>query len=319
MTDERKNALGETFLRPAVLNTAALARLDTAELRFLIRAAEHFIGAKALPESGLPDKLPAFHAALLDKLNAAPALFIAYDEATDTPFLDPDGRMWLFSNADNALAAQEHYAQTVPLLIRKVLREEMAEAFVELYTLGISDILLDNGLDSVEISRDDIIPPPDWTDTPAASVPVTNPKLMFAMLRFFQVVRSKAPAADLSVLEEAMLREVLAAKYLVPMRVISAKPAPSGGHGAVTLEKGSQMEFAQIRDAEKNPFQPAFTDWAEFRKAFDQKTWGGYVASYDDLLTLSRSLSGIVVNCGGTPLRLDEHARQRIETFRRVK
>jgi len=317
MTDERKYALNEVFLRPAILNTAALARLDIDGLRFLIRAAEYFISAKAMPESALPDKLPVFRTALMDRLKAASALFIAYDEATDTPYLDPDGRMWLFSDAEGALAAQEHYAQTIPLLIRKVLQEEVAEAFAELHTLGIANIILDNGKDSVALRLDEILPPPDESDTPTASVPVTNPKLMAAMLRFSQALRAKARDKQrLARLEEDMLREVLSARYLVPMRVL---PAPPDTPGAVTLEQGSQMQFAQIGDAENNAFQPAFTDWAEFRKAFDPGKWGGHVASYDDLLTLSRKLSGVVVNCGGVPLRLDEHARQRIEAFRRVK
>jgi hypothetical protein len=315
MTDERKNALGEAFLRPASIDPAALAELTIAELRFLVHAAEYFITANALPEGALTQKLPVFRIALIEKIKTADALFIAYDEATETPYIDPDGQMWLFSEADAALAAQEHYAQTVPLLIRKVIRDEIAGAFAELHTMGIAHILLDNGLDSVALRRDDILPPPDWSSTPAANVPVTNPQLMFAMLRFFQTLYAKDNGEDrpqrLSALEEDMLREVVAAKYLVPMRTVQADPA--------TLGKGDGLQFAQLKGADNEAFQPAFTDWIEFRKAFDQNEWGGYIATYDDLLTLSRNLSGVVINCNGTPVKIDANNRERIEAFRGKK
>lgn len=315
MTDERKTELGNAFLRTASIDPAALAGLTIPELRFLIRAAEHFISAHVLPESALPEKLPVFRTALTERVRSAEALFIAYDEATDTPYLDPDGRMWLFSDADNALAAQEHYAQTLPLLIRKVLRSEIGEAFAELHIMGIGRILLDNGTDSVELSLNDILPPPDWSETPAISVPVTNPRLMFGMLRFFQALRAKVPdERRLAGLEDDMLREAADARYLVPMRAVQADPARPAA-----LEKGDKLQFAQIRDASGAAFQPAFTDWPEFRKAFDQNIWGGYVASFDDLLALSRDLTGIVVNCGGIPLRIDEKNRRHIEAFRRTK
>ena len=85
MTDERKTELGNAFLRPDMYDPAALAKLTISELRFLVHAAEYFISAQALPEGALPDKLPAFRAALTEKIKTAEALFIAYDESTETP------------------------------------------------------------------------------------------------------------------------------------------------------------------------------------------------------------------------------------------
>ena len=222
--------------------------------------------------------------------------------------------MWLFSEADAALAAQEHYAQTVPLLIRKVIQDEIMGAFAELHTMGIERILLNNGVDSVEIRRDDILPPPDWT--PAANVPVTNPKLMLAMLRFFQTLYAKDSGEDrpqrLSALEEAMLREGRLRQ--IPRAYAHRPGRPCHAEQGVTGCSSRNSRAQTVRR-----FSPLSPTGSSSARAFDQNEWGGYIASYDDLLTLSRNFSGIVINCNGTPVKIGDANRERIETFRGEK
>lgn len=318
MTDERKNELGNTFILKDAA-PQALAALEIEELCFLIRTAEYLIETSAFAGGNLAEKPPLFRAALIALLKASDALFIAYDAATEYPYIDPEARMWLFSRQEFALGAQAFYAQSIPLEIRKIYRDEIEGAFAELHIMGIEKVLLDNGHQFVEFHRDELLPPPDWSGTPKASIPVSNPQLMFAMIRFFQTLHAKTGGEDraqrLGQLEDAMLDAITSARFLVPMRVVKAQPS-ADPQGTLSLEKGDKLEFARISDESGKQFQPAFTDWIEFGKAFDQNVWGGNVASCDDLFALAQSMNGVVINPNGLPLLINDTTRQKINQRR---
>ncbi len=257
MTDERKNELGNTFILKDVA-PQALAALEIEELCFLIRTTEYLIETSAFAGGNLPEKPPLLRSALIARLKAEGALFIAYDAATEYPYIDPEQRMWLFSRQEFALGAQEFYAQSIPLEIRKIYHDEIEGAFAELHIMGIKKVLLDNGHQFVELHLGDLLPPPDWSGTPEISIPVSNPKLMFAMIRFFQSLNAKTGGEDraerLSQFEGLMLDAITSARFLVPMRVVKAQPSPANPQGAMSLEKATRWSSRASRTRTESSF-----------------------------------------------------------------
>lgn len=109
--------------------------------------------------------------------------------------MDGDDRVWMFSQKVFAENAEDYFRQQLLMLeMQPIGGEEVLKTFAQLHILGLSKVLVDNGQYHIEIQRDEILPPPDWTGTPEISIPVTNPGLQRAMIRFFQTLH--APTGD---------------------------------------------------------------------------------------------------------------------------
>lgn len=200
----------------------------------------------------------------------------------------------------------------------------MLKTFGQLHILGLTKILVDNGQYHIELNRDDVLPPPDWTGTPEISIPVTNPGLQRAMIRFFQTLHAptgdqEARGRELNALEAEMLDELLRAKFLLPMQLKESDPSPADEQGRKTLKQGAVIQFGVLSAEDGSAWLPAFTDWPEFEKVYDKTAWSSNIATYDDLLAVSGNMDGIVLNCRGLSLRIDANNRERIEAYRQER
>ncbi|OKP99043.1 hypothetical protein A3849_07645 [Paenibacillus sp. P46E] len=63
---------------------------------------------------------------------------------------------------------------------------------------------------------------------------------------------------------------------------------------------------------------PVFTDWLEFEKGYDKTVWGGNIATYEDIVTLSENMSGAVINFRGIGFRLDDKNKRMIAEYKRL-
>lgn len=324
MNEERKNAVGVKFLLNGRVSLEECRELEIQELIFLIHSAKHFRQQQTLTGQDADEKIQTFFTVLKDKVKDAEALYLAYDKHTNYPYVDIDDRVWMFSQEEYAAGAEDYFRQQLLMFeMKKIGREEIAGAFAELHTLGLSKVLLDNGQYHIEIGRDDILPPPDWTGIPEINIPVTNPRLQHALIRFFQTLHSRqggeANKQLLHALEGQMLDEVLQAKYLLPMQLMEKEPAPSDEQGIKTIGEGTEIRFGVLGGENDSTWLPAFTDWPEFEKVYDKTAWQSNVVAFGDLLALSENMNGIVVNCAGIPLRIDENNRNVIEAYLRER
>lgn len=320
MNEERKNEVGVRFLLNGRVSVEECRELEIQELIFLIHSAKHFRQQQTLTKQDADEKIQAFSAVLTDKIKEAGALYLAYDKHTNYPYVDIDDRVWMFSQEGYAASAEDYFRQQLLMLeMKKIGREEIPGTFAELHTLGLPKILLDNGQYHIEIDRDDVLPPPDWTGIPEINIPVTNPRLQHALIRFFQTLHARQGGEGnkqlLQALEGRMLDEVLQAKYLLPMQLIEKEPAPSDEQGIKTIREGTEIRFGVLGAENDSTWLPAFTDWPEFEKVYDKTVWSSNVAGFDDLLALSENMNGIVVNCAGIPLRIDENNKKVIEAY----
>ena len=299
MKQERKDEIGRLFLLQNGKSKEDFNDLDIQEVIFLIYSANYFKEKHVFINDDYDKKIQLFRSVLIDKIKASEELFIAYDQNTDYPYIDGEDRIWMFSKEDFALSAKDYFLQQLVMLeIKKINPEEVMMTFAHLHRLGIKNIVVDNGEYTTQVNRDDVLPPPDWSDTPMINIPVENPALQHAMIRFFQTLYSKAnydgKEKILHQLENRMLDEVINAKYLISMQLKEEVESIPNDQGIVTLKEGTTMQFASLVGDDDTNWLPAFTDWTEFLKVYDKNIWKSNITTYDDLLALSRKMEGIV-------------------------
>ena len=324
MTEERKDEIGKLFLLNNVTDIEGIKKLEIQEIIFLIHSAKYFKEKQAFINDNFDEKIKIFLDMLRDKIKDAEELFIAYDQSTNYPYIDAADRNWIFSKEEYAMTAKDYYMQQLIFLeMKKISGEEIMQTFAILHMLGIKKIMVDNGGYCTEINRNDILPEPDWSNTPQINIPVTNLDLQNAMIRFFQLLYSKSnyegKEQTLHGLENHMLGEVIIGKYLIPMQLKQEEPSIPSGEGIVTLKKDTIMQFASVTGEEGTSWLPAFTDWAEFEKVYEKNVWSGNIVIYDDLLALSEKMEGIVINCKGISLRINEKNKKMIEEYTNEK
>lgn len=322
MNDERKDEIGNLFLLKKETSVEELKKLEIQEIIFLIYSSKYYRDKKAFINDNFDEKIKIFFSVLNEKIKDAEELYIAYDKNTNYPYIDDNDRAWLFSKEEYAERAKDYFMQQLIMLeMKKITSDEIIKEFAHFHRTGIKKILVDNGEYNTEIDRDNILPPPDWSNTPDINIPVTNPKLQHGMISFFQMLYSKnnykGKEQVLHSLEDKMLDEVLNAKYLVPMKLEEKEPSAPDEEGNKTIKKGAIMKFANLVGDDNTNWLPAFTDWTEFEKVYDKNSWSGNIASYEDLLALSEKIEGIVINCNGVPLRINENNKKMIEEYKK--
>ena len=320
MKQERKDEIERTFLFKKGLSKEKLKELNIQETIFLIYSANYFKEKHAFINDDYDEKIRLFRSVLIDKIKTAQELFIAYDQNTDYPYIDGEDRVWIFSKEEFALSAKDYFLQQLVMLeIKKINLEDVIMTFAHFHRLGIKKILMDNGEYTTEINRDDVLPAPDWSDTPMINIPVENSALQHAMIRFFQTLYSKGNYDGkeqlLHQLENRMIDEVINAKFLIPLQLKEEVESIPNDEGIVTLKEGTTMQFASLIGDNETNWQPAFTDWTEFLKVYDKNIWKSNITTYDDLLALFQKMDGIVINCKGIALRINEKNKLMIENY----
>ncbi|WP_232729877.1 SseB family protein [Paenibacillus phocaensis] len=325
MNEERKDEIGRRFLLTPEISREELGGLEIQELIFLVHTAKRFKAEEAFPDVYLDERIKVFTGELSEKIKNADALYLACDQTTGYPYVDGEDRVWMFSQKAYAANAEDYFRQQFLMLEMKPIGgEDVLKTFGQLHIWGLPKVLVDNGQYHIELNRDDVLPPPDWTGTPEISIPVTNPGLQRAMIRFFQTLHAptndqEARGRELNALEAEMLDEILQARFLLPMQLKESDPSPANEQGVKTLKQGTMLQFGVLSAEDGSAWLPAFTDWPEFEKVYDKTTWSSNIAAYDDLLAVSGNMDGIVLNCRGISLRIDANNRERIEAYRQER
>jgi len=266
----------------------------------------------------------ALYQKMLEKLRKLDKVYLTIDKNTNYPFLN-NGFVDVYTREEYAQLAvlfyQEQFRElevrAMPVLGAELLKQEEGKplaaqlpAFVLLYYLGMENILLDDGLYRVALSRGDVLPPPDHKGKPEIAIPVTNPALRRRILDFFGEARWKVNyekrAAVLQAKEHAMLAEVARAKLLIPMKYEGAAQPASGMH-QIVFDKDTKLMFAAIKNTAGENFTPVFTDFLELGKMYQPKDWGAAVISILDAIRINKG-EGIAINPAGENLILKEKA-----------
>lgn len=273
------------------------------------------------------EKVELIYRALVEKVKAMETVFLLSDKSTGFPFLN-NGFVDIYSKKEYAEMAVLYYAEQFRELEVRELPPSQPDkapvpvgegnekkglrvpAFVLFYYLGMELVRFDNGFCRVVLKRGDVLPPPDYTGMPAAQAPVDNPALRLRILDFFGEVRWKVNydkrEAVLKAKEDAMLKEIAASKFLIPMRYDGRAVEKSGGR-QIAFQKDTKFMFAVIKNNAGEMFTPIFTDFTEFSKIYPPKEWGAAVVTIQDAVRINKG-KGIVINPSGENLVLNDKA-----------
>lgn len=319
MDNKRKNELGRIFIFSNKISAEEFEKVNIQELVFLIFTMRVLKEKNALNNHDYDGKIIAFTRVLIIKLRTSKELYIAYDKNTKYPYIDFEGRAWIFSQKEFADNAVEHFnKQETFLEMKKLVDKDVINEFGKMHYIGIEKFLIDNGEYTIEMKRNEILPSFDYSNVPAKNIPVINPKMQFAMIKFFQNAYSRKNYANkaevMRNLEEKMLEEVINAKYLVPIK-LENNDLKIDSNGMNVVNKGNEVRFSIIKDKNGISWIPAFTDWYEFDKVFDKKNWKSSICNFQDILLLSENLEGAVINCSGLSIKIDDTNKDIIKEF----
>jgi hypothetical protein len=322
MNDERKDGVEQGVHSVSAMKMEASSGLTVQDLILLYQAARNSADGRVPGQEHLNGKM-LYHA-IKEAIVNAEVLYIAYDVHTNYPYIGGNDQVWVFSEERFSAEAADYYMQQfIQLEMREIGREEIRTMLAGLHLLGIRSILVDNGQHTIVIGRDELLPPPDWSGTPEINIPVSNPGLQYAMLSFFQGMYSRQQYEGkdqvLRAAEAKMLDELVQARYLVPMQLKEAEPSSADAQGRKTLQQGTVIQFASLGAEDGEAWLPVFTDWAEFEKGYDKTVWGGNVAAYEDIVTLSGNMAGAVINFRGIGFRLDGKNKRMIADYIRER
>lgn len=330
LDEERRNEIAYQYLIAKESSEAELYCLEIQELLFLGVTAIQLIKEEKLKEMDFDKKVKHFYQIVVEKIRSGCELYLAYDMITKYPHIDGSGCAWMFSNEEFAEAAYDYYAQQyIFLTIKRLQGDEVLQVFAEFHRIGIEAVLLDNGQYRMNILRNDVLAPPDYSDILKTPASLVNSKTNFAILQFFQNLYTKNEYEKkkefLRKLEHRMLTQIISSCYLVPVKVkdkkieIIKEEEIEIENPKKLQQEGKIIEFATLFNIEeKTAWLPAFTDLEEAIKLYPKEEWSQHIVSYEELLEMSQKVQGIVINAGGMPFRISEKNRARIEEFYQI-
>ena len=172
---------------------------------------------------------------------------------------------------------------------------------------------------SCRLKRDDLLPPPDFSELSKAQIPVVNPALILAMARHRQILFEEKKDEQWKRAEQflcdRMLKEVVRGEFLCPVKVVEDPKEEKDADG----KKGTALQFALLQDSNGAQWMPVYTDWQSFQKIYNVKEWKGQKVSFDQLMKIAGERD-FVINPGSMELRVEENRKKiMIGYFKRYK
>lgn len=155
---------------------------------------------------------------------------------------------------------------------RKGIHDFLADAF---FLNGACGIAAPDG--SFGIDQSMIVSKPDYGDMPEINILVTNPAVERWLLLMAQVGEPDTPDKELvaNLYYQFFSREVLHAKFLVPMKHTGDIPKPDAD-GRTVIQKDTTISLAVREGKFGRSAVNMYTDWKRLRMQYDE-SWDGMV------------------------------------------
>lgn len=310
---QRKGEIGPIILKKDITKDM-LANLTIQEVLFLICSLRE--NNKKSPMENFEANDKVLYQTIIDKIKASDKFYITIDKTTGFPFINLDF-VEIYSTEEFAKAAADFHAQRHRMVevkeITHCMMPNQLNFFIYLYIMGAEKLVVDNGQYRCEIKRFDILPPPDYSNMPLASIPIFNPSLRFSILDFFSELRWRVNYQErvevLKKKEDKMIEQICKGKYLIPMKY-EGKAEQNGDK--LVFQGDTKLLFAKITNEEDESYIPAFTDWLEFEKVYDKNEWHGAIMSILDAIDIGNG-DGVVINPYGENLLLNDNNMKQVK------
>lgn len=205
---------------------------------------------------------------IIRKLQGLEEMFVVYSAVTRMPFATCDeetfnDQVWIFTDQDKVREFAESYKEKkMPLLSVKVKRTEAPMFYMNLFAMGINEIVFKDGENQHNLELTQVVKMPDYTKLPENQRPILNPQLQLSAIYFLQELRRAGGTpnpAQLKELEEEMSANLVKSTYLMPVDVQEGK------------EKQGNIRMLYVQNKEGEKFQPIFSDTGELMKHYRNK------------------------------------------------
>lgn len=316
MTEERQQEL-KSLLVSNDFNLDSYKVLDMQEIIILNNTAKAFIEQNQDDENAqkfFKGKTKFLYGVVLEKLKILDEIFVIYSEATHMPYVTCDevsfnDQAWIFTRENFAQNEVKRMEETKkPMQILKFTQEQFLPFYVNLYPLGINSVVIDRGVNMLEIQLDELCRRPDYSNLSKENIPITNPQLHLTSLYFMQELRrqvERSEKKDLKELEEEMLVNLSEGNFLVPVQFTGLKEGEEEPKAITTENKNIMVPFIKYENGDS--YQPIFTDAAEFYKFNKEKKFRGIAIPFRNLskIVVDQSM-GVVLNPMGFNLILNK-------------
>lgn len=267
---------------------------------------------------GLKSRMTRMHRVLIEKIVDAPVVYSVVDTATGYPFItEIEDSIWIFSKEEYANLCVGHYREENRIFRVKEIKKEQLLPFLAraFYTNGVGGIFVDNGQVGCFIKKEYILKAPDYSNLPEKEIPVTNPGLMKAYMKFIQEkqwnVNYQERRKVLQKLENDLMRELPKAKLLIP-----TKGAPESLNAKdIRLGAGSDIILPMYEDNLGQRALPAFTDWDQFNAVYAGDEYHAWTMDFPAVAKILYEDSGfdcIVVNLKSRALTITRDVLSRL-------
>ena len=208
---------------------------------------------------------------IIKKLQNLEEMFVVYSSVTRMPFATCDeetynDQVWIFTDQDKVQEFAKSYTEKKILLMGvKVKRAEAPMFYMNLFAMGINEIVFQDGDNQHKLELTQVVKMPDYNKLPEKQRPILNPQLQLSAIYFLQELRKPGVEPDkeaLKDLEEEMSVNLVKSTYLMPVEVQEEQDGPGN----------IRLLYVQNKKGEK--FQPIFSDTGELMKHYrgkDQK------------------------------------------------
>lgn len=252
---------------------------------------------------------------VIRKLQNLEEMYAVYSAVTRMPFATCDeetfnDQVWVFSNKDDVQTFSKTYTEKKILLMGvKIKKEEAPLFYMNLFAMGINEVVFQEGDVRNKIPLEKIVQIPDYSKLPENQRPIWNPQLQLTAIYFLQELRKPGVAPDrneLKELEEEMSVNLVKARFLMPVEVDEKDG------------KQENIRMIYVQNKEGDRFQPIFSDTNEIMKHFRNKQTRHKVLQipFDQLIKyMIKDVKGFVVNPEGINLILSQKQIQQLTAF----
>ncbi|MBS6195357.1 MAG: SseB family protein [Clostridiales bacterium] len=205
---------------------------------------------------------------IIKKLQNLEEMFVVYSAVTRMPFATCDeetfnDQVWIFTDKDKVQEFVLSYKEKKILLLSvKVKRSEAPMFYMNLFAMGINEIVFVDGETRHTLELTKVVKMPDYSKLPEKQRPILNPQLQLSAVYFLQELRkpgAEYDKAQLKELEEEMSANLVKSVYLMPVDVQEEKDGPGN------------IRLLYVQNKEGDKFQPIFSDTGELMKHYRNK------------------------------------------------
>ena len=205
---------------------------------------------------------------IIKKLQNLDEMLVAYSAVTRMPFAICDDesfndQVWIFTDQDKLKTFAEKYKEEKKLILPvKVQKKDASMFYMNLFAMGINEVVFCDGDQENKIELTKIVRMPDVDALPENRKPILNPQLQLSAAYFLQELRKPGVEPDreaLKDLEEEMSANLARSTYLMPVDVEKDE------------EGKENVRLLYVQNKKGELYQPIFSDTGELVKHYRGK------------------------------------------------